>query len=370
MSRDVKIIGGLPLCIGKPCSNMIRAMRLFVLCFMALILLSGETCNHNGSDSEPLRVYFNFMTANIWQGARGDRGLDRIACYISNADIVFLQEVDKGTVRSGGVDQPRELAQKSGLVYHAFSVSRPGYDGGDFVGNVILSRYPLSEVIIHKVTAPGWDYHQETIIIQAVVTFFGQRINLFATHYPAGDVNRGPEARQKATEFVLGLIENVQGPVILGGDLNATSERLEIIQLTDKLTDSWNAAPQHREHGSDKRIDYIFFRGPYVVRKYEASGWPLSETKLPNYEKPGCSLAGADLSDHPFVLVRFEIVGREFSPPQQLPSAPPVSTDREKCLQACKTGGDACMAEVATEGGPRPQECVGELNRCRADCPK
>jgi hypothetical protein len=60
------------------------------------------------------------------------------------------------------------------------SVSRPGYDGGDYVDNVILSRHPLSEITVHKVTESGWDYHQESVIVQAVVNFLGQRINLFA----------------------------------------------------------------------------------------------------------------------------------------------------------------------------------------------
>jgi len=273
-------------------------------CFMLLVLAA---CFPNG---EPLRVYFNVMTANLYQGARNDPGLDRIACYISNADIVFLQEVEKGTSGRGGVDQAKELAQKSGLTSYRFA-KRKDFDGGEG-GIAILSRYPLSEVAIHAV--PDAVYYQEsTVIIQAVVTFFSQRITLFATHYPAGvsDPQLARQLREKTTDFALNLIAGVQGPIIFGGDLNATSDKVEVIRLTSQLTDAWNAAPQDRDHcgGGNDRIDYLLFRGPYVVRQYEAPCWPLNETYLPKYEKPNCALSGADLSDHPFVLVKYEIVG-------------------------------------------------------------
>ncbi len=38
------------------------------------------------------------------------------------------------------------------------------------------------------------------------------------------------------------------------------------------------------------------------------------------------------------------------------------------CTQACARDRDACMAEVATPGGPRPQQCVLEYNGCMSGC--
>jgi endonuclease/exonuclease/phosphatase family metal-dependent hydrolase len=259
----------------------------------------------------PPKVSFRVMSANLWEGARNDPGLTRLACYIGHADMAFLQEVEKGTVSRNRVDQAQELAQKSGLTSFHFA-KRKDHEGGD-AGIAILSRLPLGEITVH--TVPDGEYFNEsTLIIEAVITFFSQRIRLFATHYPAGakaDPQLARTIREKATEFMLNRIDQVDGPLIFGGDLNATHEQIEIIRLTAKLNDSWNAAPQEREHcdAGGRRIDYIFFRGPYIIRRYEAPCWPLNEFFLPKYETPTCSLSDADLSDHPFVLVEFEIVG-------------------------------------------------------------
>src|SRR6476661_3121255 len=48
----------------------------------------------------------------------------------SSADVVLLQEVDQLTRRSGNVDQPAELASRSG--YHAAFGRTIDYDGGRF----------------------------------------------------------------------------------------------------------------------------------------------------------------------------------------------------------------------------------------------
>lgn len=48
---------------------------------------------------------------------------------------------------------------------------------------------------------------------------------------------------------------------------------------------------------------------------------------------------------------------------------PDVSfVDIGPCLDACDDARDACMAEVPEPGRPRPQQCVQELNACRARC--
>ena len=51
------------------------------------------------------------------------------------------------------------------------------------------------------------------------------------------------------------------------------------------------------------------------------------------------------------------------------PPPPPPLSPRQKCLNDCKAERDGCMAEAATRGGPRPQQCVAGFRRCNADCP-
>ena len=100
--------------------------------------------------------------------------------------------------------------------------------------------------------------------------------------------------------MVVDLLDRTTGSVVLGGDLNAGAQSPEITRLAAEMTDSWEVAPEDRYHCEEPfgKIDYVFFRGPFVVRDYNAPCWPL---------EPGCSLRGAWLSDHPFVTAELEM---------------------------------------------------------------
>ncbi len=75
-------------------------------------------------------------------GKTGLIDIDAIARVINDAhpDIVALQEVDKGTARSGAIDEAKLLAEKTGLQYQFYKAI--DHDGGEY-GLAILSRYPL-----------------------------------------------------------------------------------------------------------------------------------------------------------------------------------------------------------------------------------
>ena len=84
------------------------------------------------------------VSYNLHHGEGLDRRFDlpRLAAVIQSArpDLVALQEVDRGTRRSGGVDQAAELARLTGLTM----VYGPAieFDGGRY-GNAVLTRYPV-----------------------------------------------------------------------------------------------------------------------------------------------------------------------------------------------------------------------------------
>ena len=107
------------------------------------------------------------------------------------------------------------------------------------------------------------------------------------------------------------MLEEAEHPVIFGGDLNASPGRPGIGEISAELTDSRGAARGGSFHCEEPfgLIDYVFYRGPFVARKYEAPCWPLGEDTLFDYEGPGCSLVGTHLSDHPFVRVELGIAG-------------------------------------------------------------
>ncbi|MBT5621283.1 MAG: endonuclease, partial [Verrucomicrobia bacterium] len=111
----------------------------FFLSVLGLTWLPG--CNSPDITPVVLRV----MTYNIHhaEGLDGKVDLERIANVLqqSNADVIALQEVDKNTERTGGIDMPAELAKLTGLNV-VFGANLDNFQGGQY-GTAILSRFPI-----------------------------------------------------------------------------------------------------------------------------------------------------------------------------------------------------------------------------------
>lgn len=279
--------------------STVDPIRPASLVIFALVILFGYGCNERSAEDPPDGTItqgdpepgpLTVMSANIYLGGKNDRpGLDRIACYLANADVAFLQEADREAAET--------LARKSGLTNMRFARAPE-----DEYGIAILSRKPLAHPEVYELpeTEPNYD-----IILRTDVGIEDKRTTLINTLYAAGDSEAQKEARLEASDTILELVDRVNNPVIFGGDLNAKSESPEVERLTANMTNSWNAAPEGRKHCREPfgRIDYIFFRGTFTVREYEAPCWPLNNPESDGYEREGCSLSGAKLSDHPFVTV-------------------------------------------------------------------
>lgn len=97
-------------------------------------------------DSSQLRV----LTYNIHhgQGTDGKFDLERLAKIIValQPDIVALQEVDRNTKRSGGVDQAAEIGRLTGM--HVEFGKAVDYSGGEY-GNAILTIVKPNEVKLY-----------------------------------------------------------------------------------------------------------------------------------------------------------------------------------------------------------------------------
>ena len=254
---------------------------------------TASTTEGRGIGARPLEV----MSVNIYLGGKKDQpGLNGIACYLSYADVVFLQEVDKAGAEV--------LARKSGLENFRFAKDQ-GMRVGEY-GVATLSRFPLEAMEVHTLpgTPQGYD-----VILRTVARVPGRSVTLINAFYPAGYDEEGRSGRLEASRMVVDLLDRTTGSVVLGGDLNAGAQSPEITRLAAEMTDSWEVAPEDRYHCEEPfgKIDYVFFRGPFVVRDYNAPCWPLERDYLPKHAKPGCSLRGAWLSDHPFVTAELEM---------------------------------------------------------------
>src|SRR6266571_8013591 len=116
------------------------SLTRFLLASLLGLLFTGCQSGPKGKASKTFRV----MTYNIHHGEGLDGKVDllRIAELIKRegADLVALQEVDKGVERTARRDFPDELAALTGLTC-VFS-NNYHYQGGEY-GNAVLTRFPV-----------------------------------------------------------------------------------------------------------------------------------------------------------------------------------------------------------------------------------
>jgi endonuclease/exonuclease/phosphatase family metal-dependent hydrolase len=217
----------------------------------------------------PLRV----MSYNIHAGkdAAGVDSLERVAAVItaSNADIVLLQEVDRGTKRSGNVDQLAVLTRLTGF-HGAFGRSLE-YQGGGY-GIAILSRWPITarETLPLPVEPPqeraGGSHEPRVALVVDTATPAGD-LEVINTHI---DASRDDHYRlQEARDLIGAIARRRVMPRLLGGDFNSTpesavQESLRRSGLRDSFAECGEGSGlSYPADVPAKRIDYVFLTGKF-----------------------------------------------------------------------------------------------------------
>src|SRR3989454_8211768 len=146
------------------------------------------------------------MTYNIHVGIGMDKKLDlaRIAGVINaqHADLVGLQEVDRGVTRTQRVDEIAELAKLTRMNYDfAFNLR---YQGGQY-GVAILSRFPIMAMDhrLYKNTREA----ERRGFIRAEVQVHGRTLNFVTTHLDY----QYEDGRVFETEQLLAALKDVNG---------------------------------------------------------------------------------------------------------------------------------------------------------------
>lgn len=193
--------------------------------------------------------------------------LDAIARVINDArpDVVALQEVETGVNRSGGADEAKILAEKTGLNYHFFKAI--DHDGGDY-GIAILSRYKIKDATL--VPLPQEITAEKRVLGYATLKVGKQEFIFANTHL---DATRTHENRIVQMKAILKEFENTKLPVILCGDLNSVAGT-EVINLLDqqfKRTCVENCPGTIPVINPQRTIDFIATKN---VK------WPLLEYKV------------------------------------------------------------------------------------------
>lgn len=230
---------------------------------------------------EEIRV----VTYNIHHGEGVDRQFDlkRIANLLLAVEphIVALQEVDQGTKRAGGVDQPAELAKLTGMeVVFGKNID---FDGGGY-GTTVLTKLPVRkhESVKLKSFYPPTEENPEQRGVQ--VLELGEKdepgILFLNTHL---DYREPEEERMASAKTINELIAKRGNELaILAGDLNATpeSEPMEEFRKQWKIVGAQNdAKPQAAvplltfpADKPEKWIDYVLVR--------PADKWEVVEVRV------------------------------------------------------------------------------------------
>jgi endonuclease/exonuclease/phosphatase family metal-dependent hydrolase len=215
---------------------------------------------------------------NIHAGkdAAGVDNLSRVADLVreTGADVALLQEVDRGTRRSGQVDQPDVLARSTGFAV-AFGKTLD-YDGGEY-GIAVLSRWPIAQQTLMRLPVEppqrrsGGSYEPrgaQRVIVGAPAG----NLALVNTHL---DASREDHYRRQEILPVLTLARDAGSLVLIGGDFNSTPESMVQADVrAGGLRDAWLACGRgdgftYPADTPVKRIDYLYLTGATTCSRAE-----------------------------------------------------------------------------------------------------
>jgi endonuclease/exonuclease/phosphatase family metal-dependent hydrolase len=211
----------------------------------------------------PLAGAITVMTVNIHhaEGTDGKVDVARIASLIkdSHADIVGLQEVDRGVERTARRDLLKEIADLAGM-HFAFGKNLD-HQGGDY-GNALLTSRPILSVGNRLLS--NTDGSEPRGVLQVVLDVEGTQVLVLTTHL---DHRKADPQRVASADAILEMAHAFgTGPIVAMGDFNDTPGSTTWTRLTTVFADTWAAVGTGDGftipvEAPAKRIDWILVRG-------------------------------------------------------------------------------------------------------------
>ena len=233
------------------------------------------------SKSNTLRV----MTYNVHSciGTDGKLDAERIARVIARAkpDVVALQELDVGRIRSFGMDQAHLIARYLEMEFHfhpALHLEEERY------GDAILTHLPRR--LVKAGPLPGLADKlklEPRGVLWVAVDLHGKEVQVINTH-----LGLYPRERMAQVEALLGsdwlANEHCHEPMILCGDFNALPSSPMCRRLSGRFKDVQIEAQRHRPKNTFPsrfpalRIDHIFISNGLEVTGIEVPNSELARS--------------------------------------------------------------------------------------------
>lgn len=217
------------------------------------------------------RRFHHYLT-HSWKHLlpHGERieNLNRIGQLINEYDVVGLQEVDSGSLRSGFINQTEYLATRARFPFWYDQTNRNlGKIAQHSIG--LLSRYPTADIVEHKL--PGFIPGRGALVVRFKTE--GEPLILVILHLALSR-----RTRMKQLEFVGELVQDYSN-VILMGDLNCQpdSQEMDWLMENTNLVEPLQALPTFPSWRPFKNIDHILVSSSLFVEEVKVLNYPLSD---------------------------------------------------------------------------------------------
>ncbi len=251
----------------KECTR--RRSRLWVaaalvLAVVVVVIVDGSRCTP-ADPHKPIQIVgsaspesegsvLRVGTFNIHSGKGRDRKTDlaRTASVLKvPLDVVGLNEVRGTWSQSLGLNQAEQLSQLWGMQSAFIPTERRWWH--DHFGNALLTRLPIRQ--IQRLPLPGRRGKAFRCAALSQVEFQKQAVQLLTVHVDS------QSDREPQLQAVVSMFLALQPPAILMGDLNSTSEDLQMAELLARpdVVDAQQDMPLDAR--GRKRIDWILARG-------------------------------------------------------------------------------------------------------------
>ncbi|MCG6899508.1 MAG: endonuclease/exonuclease/phosphatase family protein [Gammaproteobacteria bacterium] len=176
-----------------------------------------------GISTARYRHYLTHSWKHVLPHAQRFSNLDRIARLVKDYDIVGLQELDAGSLRSGYINLTEYLSEKAHMPFWTDQTNRRiGRFARHSTG--VLSRFQPTEIIEHRLPGkiPGrgalfvrFGHRQDSLVVLILHMALGQR------------------ARLRQFDYISEIV-NEYRHVIVMGDLNCPSQSAEMDYLINR----------------------------------------------------------------------------------------------------------------------------------------
>lgn len=161
-------------------------------------------------------MQLRIATFNVHHGQGRDGRIDlaRTASVLDalDADLIALQELDRGTPRSGNVDQVAAMQQLIGMTLHFWPTLKP-YAGGEY-GIALAARARLDTTFVELPRSARGEPRGAVLATLEDVT-------VVATHLAKADPDRALQ-----TQALAELAAGATTPSVIAGDLNQSRSSL------------------------------------------------------------------------------------------------------------------------------------------------